>query len=129
MELELKNKIILVTGGAGIEGSIGHTIVFALADEGAIPIILDRNERGYKYEKQLKKSISKARFFQTDLSKPEDIKTSIEKITKEFSGIDVIINNVGVNDGASLESSMEKFISSLHLNLISYYATVKYAMS
>lgn len=128
MDLKLKDKVVLVTGGAGIEGSIGHTIVFALAEEGAIPVILDRNKRGFDYEKQLQESVPKARFFQTNLSKPKEIKASLEKIGKEFSGIDVIINNVGVNDGASLESSIEEFISSLHLNLISYYATVKYAL-
>lgn len=128
MDLKLKDKIVLVTGGAGIEGSIGHTIVFALAEEGAVPIILDRNKRGFQYEKELQEFTPRARFFSTDLSKPEEIKSSLEKISKEFSGIDVIINNVGVNDGASLESSMEEFISSLHLNLISYYATVKYAL-
>ncbi|WBL24647.1 SDR family oxidoreductase [Zunongwangia sp. HGR-M22] len=128
MELKLKNKIVLVTGGAGIEGSIGHTIIFTLAKEGAIPIILDRNMRGMEYEKKLQQSIPKARFFQTDLSKPEEIKSSVEKVTEEFSGIDVIINNVGVNDGASLESSIEEFMNSIHLNLLSYYATVKFAL-
>ncbi|MDN3594812.1 SDR family oxidoreductase [Zunongwangia endophytica] len=128
MDLRLENKIVLVTGGAGIEGSIGQTIVFALAKEGAIPIILDRNERGFDYEKQLQEINAKARFFKTDLSKPEQIKSSIEKIGNEFSGIDIIINNVGVNDGVSLNSTTEDFINSLHLNLISYFATLKYAL-
>ncbi|MDT0677555.1 SDR family oxidoreductase [Autumnicola musiva] len=128
MDLKLKDKIVLITGGAGIEGSIGQTMVFALAKEGAIPVILDRNERGFEYEKHLKQLVPGARFFQTDLSKPEQIKASVEKIDNEFSGIDVIINNVGVNDGAGLDASMEDFLYSIHLNLISYYATVKYAL-
>lgn len=128
MDLGLNNKVILITGGAGIEGSIGHTIVFALAKEGAIPIVLDRNDRGFQYEKHLQKLNKKARFFQTDLSKPYEIKSSLQKISKEFSEIDIIINNVGVNDGAGLNASLEDFIYSLHLNLISYYATVKYSL-
>ena len=128
MDLKLKDKVVLITGGAGIEGSIGQTMVFALAEEGAVPVILDRNKRGFDYEKRLQESIPMASFFQTDLSKPEQIKASIEKVKREFSGIDIIINNVGVNDGAGLDTSMEDFLYSLHLNLISYYATVKYAL-
>lgn len=128
MDLNLKDKIVLVTGGAGIEGSIGHTIVFALAEEGAVPVILDRNPRGFEYEKQLQEKSKGACFFRTDLSKPKQIKESVEKVKERFSGIDVIINNVGVNDGAGLESSMDDFLYSLQLNLISYFATVKYAL-
>ena len=128
MDLKLKDKVVLITGGAGIEGSIGQTMVFALAAEGAIPLIMDRNARGFDYEKRLHERTPKARFFQTDLSKPEEIERSISQISKEFPSIDVIINNVGVNDGAGLDSSIEDFLYSLHLNLISYFATVKYAL-
>ncbi|MDX1470268.1 MAG: SDR family oxidoreductase [Flavobacteriaceae bacterium] len=128
MDLKLKDKVVLITGGAGKEGSIGQSIVFALIEEGAIPIILDHNKRGFRYEKQLQKENRKARFFQTDLSNPEEIKCSFEKIANEFKGIDVIINNVGVNDGAGLDAPMEDFLNSIYLNLVSYYATVKYGL-
>ena len=53
MNLGLKGKIVVVTGAAGLKGSIGETIVHALANEGAIPVIVCRNDRGYKYEKKL----------------------------------------------------------------------------
>ena len=48
MNLGLKGKIVVVTGAAGLKGSIGETIVHALANEGAIPVIVCRNDRGYK---------------------------------------------------------------------------------
>ena len=41
MELNLKNKIIVVTGGAR---GIGQGIVRTLAEEGAIPVIVGRSE-------------------------------------------------------------------------------------
>ena len=53
MDLHLKDKVIVVTGAAGIKGSIGETIVQTLANEGAIPVIICRNNRGYSYEKEL----------------------------------------------------------------------------
>jgi len=40
MDLNLKDKVILVTGGDGIVGRIGQTLVSALAKEGAIPLII-----------------------------------------------------------------------------------------
>ena len=54
MDLGLKNKIVVVTGAAGIKGSIGETIVQSLANEGAIPVIVCRKDRGYGYQKELK---------------------------------------------------------------------------
>ena len=48
MDLDLKNKIIVITGAAGIKGSIGETILQHLAEEGAIPAVIDRNDRGFE---------------------------------------------------------------------------------
>ncbi|MGO4911182.1 SDR family oxidoreductase [Leeuwenhoekiella sp. W20_SRS_FM14] len=128
MDLNLKDKIVLVTGSAGMPGSIGHTIIFALAAEGAIPVLLDRNARGFEYESQLREQGLESTFYQTDLSDAEQIKKSVEKLSAKYGRIDAIINNVGVNDGVSLEGSLDEFLYSLKLNLISFYATVKYAL-
>lgn len=129
MDLKLKDKVVIVTGGAGIEGSIGQTIVYALAKEGAIPVILDRNLRGYEYERDLQNQNINCKFIQTDLSNHRQIKDAMKTIEKEYGKIDIIINNVGVNDGVDLEASVEDFIDSLKLNLVSYFAVLKYSLS
>lgn len=128
MNLNLKDKIVVVTGSAGMPGSIGHTIIFALAEEGAIPVLLDRNARGFEYEARLREQGLDSTFYQTDLSDAEQIKNSIEQLSAKYGRIDAIINNVGVNDGVSLEGSLDDFMYSLKLNLVSFYATVKYAL-
>lgn len=128
MELKLENKVVVVTGSAGIEGSIGHAIVFALAREGAIPVLIDRNRRGFDYEKKLREMGLDATFVQTDVTEVDQIESAIRKISEKYGQIDAVINNVGVNDGASLDSSMDDFVASLKLNLISYFATVKFAL-
>lgn len=51
MDLLLKNKVVVVTGAAGIKGSIGETLLQTLSLEGAIPVIVCRSSRGYDYEK------------------------------------------------------------------------------
>lgn len=128
MDLNLKNKVIMVTGSAGMEGSIGHAIVFALAKEGSTPVLIDRNKRGFEYEKKLKDSGIDASFFQTDLTDVSQIQNTVLKVSEKYGRIDGVINNVGVNDGVSLEDSLEDFMNSLKLNLVSYFAVVKYAL-
>lgn len=128
MDLNLTNKVVVVTGSAGMAGSIGHAIVFALANEGAIPVLIDRNKRGFEYEKQLQEIHSEATFYQTDLTNISQIEDAIRKTSEKFDRIDGIINNVGVNDGVSLEGSIDDFMDSLRLNLVSFFAVVKYAL-
>ena len=128
MNLNLKDKVVIVTGAAGIRGSIGQNIVFALAEEGAIPVILCRNERGSEYEKELKEKGVDTIFVKTDMANVDEIEVAVGKIVEKYGRIDVLINNVGVNDGAGLDSSLDDFIYSLQLNLISYFAMTKFAL-
>ncbi|MGJ8732464.1 MAG: SDR family oxidoreductase [Cellulophaga sp.] len=128
MDLGLKNKVVVVTGAAGIKGSIGETIVQHLATEGAIPVIVCRNDRGFGYEKELKEKGVDALFVKTDLSDHKQIEAAAKQIEKKYGKIDALINNVGVNDGAGLDASVEDFMYSLKLNMVSYFAMVKYCL-
>lgn len=128
MDLKLKDKIVIVTGAAGLRGSIGHTIVEELAQEGAIPVIVCRNDRGFEYEKELQARGVDALFVKTDLTKVDQIESAVKTIADKYGRIDVLINNVGVNDGASLEASIDKFMWSLQLNLVSFFAMAKFCL-
>lgn len=128
MNLNLKDKVILVTGGDGIEGSIGQTLVSALAQEGAIPVIIGRNDRGIGYEKALQEKGIDGMFIKTDVTQTDQIEEAVKKIEARYGRIDGVVNNVGVNDGVNLDASIEDFVHSLKLNLISYFAMVKYAL-
>ena len=128
MDLQLKDKIVIVTGAAGIKGSIGETIVQSLANEGAIPVIVCRNNRGYGYEKELQEKGIDALFVKTDVTETKQIEAAVKIIVAKYGKIDVLINNVGVNDGAGLDASIDDFVWSLKLNLISYFAMTKYCL-
>ena len=128
MDLHLKNKVVVVTGAAGIKGSIGETIVQSLANEGAIPVIVCRNDRGFGYEKELQDRGVDALFVKTDVTKPEEIEAAVKVIASKYGRIDALINNVGVNDGAGLDGSIEDFMWSLKLNLVSFFAMTKYCL-
>lgn len=128
MDLGLKDKIVVVTGAAGLKGSIGETIVQAIADEGAIPVIVDRNDRGKAYVKELQDRGIDSIFVKTNLVDPAQIEAAAKLIGEKYGRIDALINNIGVNDGAGLDASMEDFMYSLQLNLVSFFATTKYCL-
>jgi L-fucose dehydrogenase len=128
MDLHLKDKVVVVTGAAGIKGSIGETIVQSLANEEAIPVIVCRNDRGYSYEKELQERGIDALFVKTDLTNPEQIEAAVKAIAKKYGRIDALINNVGVNDGVGLDASIDDFMWSLKLNLVSFFAMTKYCL-
>ena len=128
MDLNLKNKIVVVSGSAGKEGSIGETIVNRLADEGAIPVLVDRNARGFEYVQKLQKRGVNSLLVQTDVTDPVAMENAVKVIGAKYGRIDAIINNVGVNDGAGLDSSYEDFMNSLKLNVVSYFLLAKYSL-
>lgn len=128
MDLNLKDKVVLITGAAGVKGSIGETILQSLAEEGAVPAVIDRNARGFDYIEDLRNRGVDASFFQTDVTDPEQVKAAVEGAIEKYGRIDAIINNVGVNDGVGLDASYEEFMNSLKLNMVSYFLVVKHAL-
>ena len=127
MELNLKDKIIIITGGAK---GIGEGISKSLAREGAIPVIIGRDENdNNKTVDAINKNGHRTFQFVAELTKPEECKTVIEKIINQFGKIDGLVNNAGVNDGVNLEhGDYEKFISSMHKNLVHYYLMAHHAL-
>ena len=127
MDLQLKDKIIVVTGGAK---GIGEGISKTLAAEGAIPAIVGRNEEdNLKIVNDIIANGGQA--FQTvgELTRQEDCEGSIKAITDKFGRIDGLVNNAGVNDGVGLENgNYEQFVASLHKNVIHYYLMAHYAL-
>ncbi|EAI4414056.1 SDR family oxidoreductase [Campylobacter fetus] len=122
MDLNLKDRVVIVTGGAK---GIGAGISLGLAKEGAIPIILSRSKASNEFENSLKSLTSKFKFIQIDLNNTDEIKPVIDYAAKEYRGIYAVVNNAGANDNKDLEStSWMEFEKSLHSNLTHYYEVV-----
>ncbi len=127
MDLNLKNKVIIVTGGAK---GIGEGISEVLATEGAIVAIVGRNEADNQLTvDKIKAMKGKAFSVVAELTKPKDCQKAVEKVVKKYGRIDGLVNNAGVNDGVGLENgSYEGFVASLHRNLIHYYLMAQHAL-
>lgn len=120
MDLGLKDKVIIVTGGAK---GIGEGIAKVLAAEGAIPVIVGRNAAdNMKVVEAIESAGGRAFQAVAELTGPDACKAAVDTVLKEFGRIDGLVNNAGVNDGVGLESgNYEDFMASLHKNVVHYY--------
>jgi L-fucose dehydrogenase len=124
MDLKLKDKIIIVSGGAK---GIGEGIVKVLAAEGAVPVIIGRSEKDNL--KVVNELGGKAAQFVAELTHPAECEKSVRAVVAKFGRIDGLVNNAGVNDGVGLEKGdYERFIASIHKNLVHYYLLAHYAL-
>jgi len=123
MDLQLKDKVVLVTGGAK---GIGGAIVRTATGEGAIPVIVDRDaEAGRKMQSEVPRS----ELIVGELSTPEFCQAAIEQTVRKCGRLDALVNNAGVNDKVGLEhGSPAQFVDSLGRNLLHYYNLAHYAL-
>ena len=127
MDLGLKDKVIIVTGGAR---GIGEGIVRVLSGEDAIPVIVGRNDKDNRQlQKDLEDNGGRAFSVVAELNDPAASEKAVKVIIQKFNRIDGLVNNAGVNDGVGLESgTYERFMESLHKNMVHYYLMAKYAL-
>ena len=127
MDLGLKDKIIVVTGGAK---GIGAGIVKVLAAEGAIPVIVGRSEADNLITvKEIEAAGGHAYQVVAELTDPAACENAINIVLQQFGRIDGLVNNAGVNDGVGLESgNYEQFMASLHKNVVHYYLMAHFAL-
>jgi L-fucose dehydrogenase len=127
MDLQLKGKVVLVTGGAK---GIGAAIVRASAAEGALPVFLDRDvEAAQKLLPVLQNLGVTSEFIPGDITAPQTCAATVERTLHKFGRLDALVNNVGANDNVSLEhGTVDKFLASLQLNLVHYYAMAHEAL-
>ncbi len=127
MNLQLQNKVIIVTGGAK---GIGEGIVKVLAAEGAMPVIVGRSEHdNLKTLREVEAAGGKAYQLVAELTKPAECEAAVKAVMEKFGRIDGLVNNAGVNDGVGLENgSYEAFMASLHKNVVHYYLMAHFAL-
>jgi L-fucose dehydrogenase len=127
LDLELKGKVVIVTGGAK---GIGAAIVRACVAEGAIPVIVDRDaEAAQQVLPEAQRSEVAWALINVDLVTPENCERAVAGAVKEYGRIDALVNNAGRNDKVGLENgSPSEYVASLQRNLVHYYSMAHYAL-
>jgi L-fucose dehydrogenase len=127
MDLDLTGKVVLVTGGAK---GIGAAIVRALAGEGAVPVVIDRDETAARaIERELASSSARVEVIVADLVEEAQCRAAVKETLARTGRIDALVNNAGVNDRAGLEAgSPSAFVESLGRNLVHAYSMTHHAL-
>jgi L-fucose dehydrogenase len=127
MDLGLKDKVIIVTGGGA---GIGAGISRACLAEGARVVVLGRPSKNVEdFMAEMKAAGANCELVEAHLEDTKRCKDAIGEIEASYGAIDGLVNNAGVNDGVGLESgSVERFLESLNKNLTHYYALAHYAL-
>ena len=101
-EGQLTGKKALITG-AGV--GIGKAIALRFAQEGAqVAVHVNRSlENGLRVVDEIQQSKGKAILVQGDLTKQQEIKSVVEKVTKEFGDTDILVYNSGIGTQRSTD--------------------------
>jgi len=124
MDLQLTDKVIVVTGG---DKGIGRAIAQILAQEGALPFIISRKEKDCQScIAAIESEGGRADYAIAELTDLTQCKDAIEKLMQRHGRIDGVVNNAGVNDGVSLkQGSYTEFLSSIEKNVGHYFNMVQ----
>ncbi len=125
MDLHLKDKVVIVTGGAS---GIGAAISLALAQEGAIPVVLGKSPMAPEFAVQLAAQAPVHLFVQVELSDDAACAAAVQQVITQFGRVDGLVNNAGINDNIGLDAGRDAFVGSLERNLIHYYVMAHYCV-
>ena len=103
----LANKVVVVTGGAGL---LGQVFCQALVDVGAHVAIVDLDLASAETAaKRINKSdTQRVVAFESDITSPESVTQMVANVVKQLGRIDVLVNNAA-SKGSSLDAFFESF--------------------
>uniref|UniRef100_A0A2A4ITT1 Uncharacterized protein n=1 Tax=Heliothis virescens TaxID=7102 RepID=A0A2A4ITT1_HELVI len=96
--MSFKDKVVIVTGSSS---GIGAAIAIKFAEEGAKVAIVGRNQEKLN---NVAKKCGKPLVLVADVSKDEDAKRIVDETVRVFGKLDILINNAGIGQTASIQS-------------------------
>lgn len=126
MDLQLKNKIVLVTASSK---GLGKATALEFAKEGATVLVSSRNEETLaRTVEEIKQLTNNERVYAKtcDMSSVEDINALFSWIKTEFGGVDILVNNTGgPTAGGFKDLADEDWMTAFEKNLLSYVRTTR----
>lgn len=128
--MELKNKGVLVTGGAS---GLGAACVRLLAEGGAKVVIADLNsEGGEKLAAELREGGASVFFAQTNVTDEESVQAAVRTATEKCGGLHILINCAGIGVaekvlGKNGPHGLASFQKVIGVNLIGTFNSIRLA--
>lgn len=122
----LQHKVALVTGAAS---GIGAGIAELFSAEGAAVVLFDINRQGALDMERKLRPTGRSLAIAGDVSCEEDVKGAVEQTLSAFGGVDILINNAGVElPGTVVEMTSSDWDRQLNVNLKGIFLFSKYAI-
>lgn len=111
--MSFNDKVVIVTGSSS---GIGAATAIKLSKDGAKVVLVGRNQTKLD---QVAKKCNNPLTIIAEVTKEEDLKRIINDTIKHFGKLDILINNAGVSNPASIlaENAMESFNQTMATNL------------
>ncbi len=113
----LEGKVALITGGSR---GIGRSCALALADAGATVVVSSRKIEGLEsVAEEIRARGGRGIAIASHVAKMEDSKTLVERVTKEYGRLDILMNNAGTNPyyGPLMEQDEKTWDVTMNVNL------------
>jgi NAD(P)-dependent dehydrogenase (short-subunit alcohol dehydrogenase family) len=127
--MRLKDKVSFITGAAS---GIGRESAQLFAAEGSKVIVADVSETGGNETVSLiRDKGGEATFLSCDVSKDEDVKSTIAKTEQTYGRLDILFNNAGIfdeNDGSVLETDNSTWDLVMNINVKGVFLGCKYGI-
>jgi 3-oxoacyl-[acyl-carrier protein] reductase len=124
MDLNLKGKIAIVTGGAS---GIGRQTCLDFSEEGANVVIADINEAGaQELRAQIEAKGRKALVVKCDVTKTEEVNATVQQCMDTFGRVDILVCNAGIlRDSMIHKMPEDDYDLVLDVNLKGYWRFCK----
>jgi NAD(P)-dependent dehydrogenase (short-subunit alcohol dehydrogenase family) len=127
VDLELKGKVAVVTGGSS---GIGAAIARSLADEEVNVVICSRRaEPLQEVADGLSDAAGEVAAITADTGSLEQVRSLVQAAVERFGGIDILVNNAGSSLFAPLEEvTDERWLADLNVKLVGYARCLREAL-
>lgn len=120
--MKFKNKVVLITGGAG---GMGKVHAEAFIKEGATVFITDISSEGEKVASQFKNCF----FIKQDVAKEADWKNVIKKIDEKCGRLDILVNNAGIVNYKPLGMmTLDEYMRVVNVNQVSIFLGLTHSL-
>lgn len=124
--MSFENKVVLVTGASQ---GIGRSIALAFAAEGAALMVVDLRPEVAEVANQIRAGGGRAASTVGDVSDDAAVKAAVEKAVEEFGGLNILVNNAGMQAARTIEQSTSAdWDRTLDVNLRSAFLYMHYAL-
>ncbi len=117
MDLHLKDKVVLITGGTD---GLGAALAIRLVEEGARVAVCGRDSgRLAVTEQRLRDAGGEALVVQADVTQPDDLQRFMDAAVSRWGRLDGLVNNAGQSAGGRIDQvSDDAWIADLNLKVL-----------